>query len=252
MLYLIPFIIFLGESGFLNEQQSNGRIPNGVHIESIKYALYGIGSLLTVIGLSIPLAYNEFKNQVLTKQVLSLIKYNKDNLLALLFAEGLIKHKEINIRIFVPKISFLQYLKKLINIKLNSHLKVYESFAIKNIEMLAHRDKTEGLSYRVSPKEHAEGLIGECYNTKQFVMEDRGSNTFKKRKLTKFQETRTSQLLFNMCYPIIDKNTDDVIAIVAFDSEREVPVDLDKRSSWLNIISNYSFTLFDYTPDLFR
>ena len=124
-------------------------------------------------------------------------------------------------------------------------------FIIKNIPTLAEAGMTEGLVFEVSPV--PQGVVGICYSRKSIVFDDKLAitNNTDTYKLNNFQIDKTSDLRLIICVPILSKS-EDVIAIIAFDSRHEITVAEENKNKLSTSLLLFTRYLYDSIPELFK
>lgn len=240
-------LVYIGSSDCLDNLVKHNIIGSGVDISLIKNYSTIIGIILPAISISF--RFNLTKNKVITMnmEIEGLIKYCKEAFLKILENRGLINHNNINIRIFIPEKASLPGL--VLNKISFGKYKVRKRFKVKNMNGLAEKGNTEGLSFEVNPK--PEGLVGKCYNDKYAVYDDNLKNNNTSYGLLKYQLSKTQDLEFCLCVPLFNKD-DQVTAIVSFDSQSKVVIDSDRKGQWIELTTIFCQTLRDYVLELFK
>lgn len=246
---LIPALCtFLGQSDALELLQKNEYIGKSVNINTIKNICFILSIFLTFSILTTKLIISQIRENRFREQRSNFIKFNKEIFVKTLMSEFGKEFENINIRIFVPKKPLVWYIRRIFF----KDTPLY--FVIRNIEGLANPGLTKNLSFQVTPNK--QGLVGDCYNSKQMVFDDDLEHNNKTYyDLSRSQVNKTNELKFSLVCPLFkdNNNNDEIIAIVAFDSTDRILVDSDKKTKILErSIPNYTQQLLDYAPELFK
>ncbi len=134
---------------------------------------------------------------------------------------------KLSIRVFVPKRRTIKDL-----------LKGRKQFKIKPYEGL-HAREIEDLAFIVSPKGSEQGLIGQVYEQKavKYDFDLQTNHNLDFYRLDANQLETTKYCNFAIAAPIFDGNSQNVIAIITFDSETKVLHTSGK--DWEDIIRTY-------------
>lgn len=238
---------YLGQSNnALDWLKRNDLLGSGVSIELLKDICTGVSIFLTFILLTLPLICSQINEQLFRKQRDDLLYQWKDIFVAAL-SKGLnIKNLNMDIRIFVPKITLKMKIIKIIN---PSKYKL--KFTIRNLNALAGIDTTENLAFEVYPEQ--EGLVGQCYKNKMMYHDDNLMLTNDVAyNLSQSQIFKTKDLRFSLVCPILNEDN-DVVSIVAFDSKQDIKVDNSEMKRTIeNSVLNFSQMLHSRVPELFK
>ena len=251
LLFLVDIVVpcFLSYAScsdtMIEQLVTYGIIGAGVNIPFLKTILLWLSFAWIVLVLGIQLLCSRIKFEQMMSQRDSLLRMHKEVFTKALSHEVGREYCNINIRIFVPRVTVLMRLKKLFR---KEH-KV--EFAIKNIPTLADAGMTEGLVFEVSP--NPQGVVGICYSRKSIIFDDKLAitNSTDTYKLNSFQIDKTSDLRLIICVPILSKN-EDVIAIIAFDSRHEITVAEENKNKLSTSLLLFTRYLYDSIPELFR
>ncbi len=138
-----------------------------------------------------------------------------------------VKDLKLNIRIFVPK-----------NRTITEIWNKQRSFIMKDHSGLNVRP-IDDLTFTVKPPDKAQGLVGQVYKEKRvkydFDLEANRANTY--YKLEPNQLDKTNYCRFAIAAPIFKKNTQDIIALVSFDSEVKISPPI--TNEWEDVIRTY-------------
>lgn len=155
------------------------------------------------------------------------------------FSSAVDTNINIDIRIFVP-------IKKIINIKKNETL----YFQIVNCEGLSTAGITNGLKFKVLPKDERQGLIGNCYNLHTTVYDDNLKQNNEQYNLTKFQLSKTRNQEFSIAHPLYNESN-EIVAIITIDGTQKIDIS-EHESAIINNVLMFSEKLFLSVPDLFK
>lgn len=238
------FLSYMSSSvSFLPTLVSKGIIGQSINIDLVKDICLILSIILSVVLLS----YNLCKTKIQYEDVLTqrnlLIKMNKDNL-GIVLSKLSSNFSDFDIRIFIPKWPLLY------KIADRFQWSIRKEFIIKNIDLIANQGATKNLSFEISP--NPQGLVGECYKSKRMIYDDNLESTNSTNySLNAGQISRTSNLKWSICCPIIDNN-DSVVSIIALDGTKKITIDQDKEKELSDNIFTYSRILYDTVPQLFR
>lgn len=246
LLSFIPALFtLLGTIDILDRLQKNQYIGSAVNIQNIKDWCSIIGLVLTFIFLTISLIIHEIEEERYKTQSKQLLKYNKD-----IFTNAITEYLgreycNIDIRIFVPNkpISWkiIHFFNKDYPLK----------FIIRNFDGLAEAGMTNNLSFQVSPKDSAQGLVGDCYQKRKIIYDDNLQETNDTSyNLNDYQKSKTHDLKFIIVCPLFE-NGKDIKAIVAFDCKHKIKIE-KKNDKFIDAILNYTQQLYEYIPELFK
>lgn len=204
-----------------------------------------VSILFSTFLLNLRLVYHEYHGERLRKErdgLYNVIKeFVRNNLVSISGNEDF----SFNLRIFVPEIRILRFLKA----KARCHAEE-KWFVIRNIEPFAKKDITEHLRFRVEPER--QGLVGLAYETKSIVYDDTLELTNSTEySLEQSQLHRTSNLKWSLCVPILDENN-NVAAVMAFDSDSSqlnINLNKDQIRSLADVLA---IMMRDSVPDLFK
>lgn len=242
---LIPSVFSFASrsSSFLDKLKDNGIIGSKINIISLKDVLLLISILLTFLLLGVKLSKAKIEKEVAIKQRDKLLKMNKDILINSLAKELGKEYLNIDIRIFIPRFTLINRLKKILG------LKYRKEFIIRNINHLADPGNTNNLTFEVYP--NPQGLVGECYNTKYMIYDTDLENTnSEKYNLSSSQINKTCNLKFSLCCPIF--NNDEVIGILALDSKHTIEIEKSQKDLLRNSIVTFSQSIYEHIPQLFK
>jgi hypothetical protein len=230
---------------FIEQLVTYGIIGANVNIQLLKTVLLWLSFSWIILILGIQLLCSRIRFEQMASQRDSLLRMHKEVFTKALSHEVGREYCNINIRIFVPRITVPMRFKKLFR---KEH-KV--EFIIKNIPTLADAGMTEGLVFEVSPV--PQGVVGICYSQKSIIFDDKLAitNSTDTYKLNNFQIDKTSDLRLIICVPILSKN-EDVIAIIAFDSRHEITVADENKNKLSTSLLLFTRYLYDSIPELFR
>ena len=244
---LLPAVFtYLAQSNnALNWLQEKKFIGSGIDVNYLKDVCVLLSVILTFFLLTIKLIRAEINEENLRKQRDGLLGQWK-NIFVNSFGKNLnVKNLNMEIRIFVPRITLYTLwmrLRKKKEYKLN--------FVIRNVEALAKKDMTENLMLEVMP--NPVGLVGRCYNEKGMLFDDdlRSTNE-SKYNLSAYQKAKTNQLRFSLVCPIFN-NKDEIVSILAFDSQQEIKIDTTEKNRMVgDSILSFSQMLYQNVPELF-
>ena len=238
------FLSYAANSPYLLEKMVSAKILGSAFpIDLIQNVCFVLSIILSTILLSCNLFLTQMKYDDLLDQRGLLIRMTKDNL-RIVLSELSSGFSDFDIRFFIPRFPKWYYLCNRL------HLKYKREFAIKNIDIIANQGATKNLRFEVFP--NPQGLVGQCYRTKNMVYDDMLEKTnATEYSLTAGQISRTSNLKWSICCPIIDTN-DEVVAIVAFDGTKKIHINRDKQKELSDNIFTYTRMLYDAVPQLFR
>lgn len=246
VLSLIPAICsYLSQSNnILSWLQKKGYLGANVDVEFLQNAM-GIASIFfTFTLLTYPLIVNELKLKEYKQQRDSLIKNNKDIFEATLKNVLQLEHCRLNVRIFVPKITLCDRLKKRFT---KSGVLEYH---IRNIDGLAEKDITDSLAFQVFPDK--QGLVGDCYNQKAVLYDDDLENSNEiNYNLTRYQIAKTNKLKFILVCPIFSEK-EEIISIISLDSYDIIKIRDETKDILRNLVLNYTQSLYECIPELFK
>lgn len=205
---------------FLEKLVSSKILGSAFPIEQMQNICFILGIILSTILLSCNLFYTQIKYDDLLDQRGLLIRMTKENL-GIVLSEFSSGFSDFDIRIFIPRFPRLYYICNKMQFNIN------KEFAIKNIDIIANQGATKNLRFEVFP--NPQGLVGQCYKTKKIVYDDMLETTNSTDySLTAGQISRTSNLKWSICCPIINSN-DEVVAIVAFDGTKKIHIKREKQ-----------------------
>lgn len=226
---------FLINKKILSNQFNVGQFQNICLIVNI---------LFTTFVLYMKILLNEAKEESSKRKISGLYKMVKTFIQSNLGQISGDKNISFDLRIFVPKRSILAFLRKIF------HKRNEKWFYIRNIEPFASRDTTEHLKFRVDPD--PQGLVGQAYSTKSIVYDDNLSVTNSiAYSLDQTQVSRTSNLLWSICVPVLDEKN-EVIAIVALDSNTTKLNIKDNKDEIRNITNTLAVMMNDSVPEFFK
>lgn len=216
--------------------------------------------LLISLFLQIPTAiiiwYLQFRNQYLTKQQEASILDYKEVFLKTLESELRKKQictklKDVNVRIFLPY-KFFKTKKAIEKVFFRGRPVFKKELKIKNVRGLFTLKMPPNLSFIVEPKDKAQGLVGMCYDTKHMVFDEQLSKSSIDYKLDEYQSTRTNELEFCLCFPLLDQHS-NVIGVVGFDSINRIKVgDTKGKEIWGDLVNNFCYILPEKFPFIFN
>lgn len=238
---------YLGQSSnTLDWMQKNNLLGSGVNIEILKDVCTGISIILTFTLLTVPLICSQINEKSYHKQRDDLIYQWKDIFVISLGSKLDIKNLNMDIRIFVPKVTLKTKMCKII-----SPRQFKLKFVIRNLDVLARHDTTDELKFEVYP--NPEGLVGQCYTQKIMLNDDNLVQTNDVAyNLTPSQINKTKDLKFSLVCPIFNSDN-EVISIVAFDSKQDIKFGTaDMQKAVENSVLNFSQMLYSRVPELFK
>lgn len=221
----------------------NNLLPQNFNVALCQEVCLFLNIAFTTFVLNSKLLYQQCKGNQYKKEIAGLFNIIKE--VARNNFVDITKNKDFSfdLRIFVLEIS-------IINVVI-SHLgwKREKWFVIRNIEPFAKKDVTEHLRFRVYP--NPQGIVGKVYQSGDIVYDDQLQKTNSQNyALDHSQINRTSNLLWSICVPIVSKGK-NVIAIVAFDSDRS-KLDISKNKEKIRTLTNtITLLMYDSTPELF-
>ena len=229
-------IAVLIERGILSEEINVMRVQDIMLFFSI---------LLTVGVLGVRLIRFEWKLSQKQKQLDGLYGVIKEIVRQTLRKTTKNNELEFDMRFFVPKSKTAIWLRKRIK---NINIPLY--FVIKNQMPFAQKDTTEKLEFRVDPD--PQGIVGACFQHKSVMFDENlKENNEKDWNLSEAQVSRTANLLWSMCVPIVDPVSNTVVAVVAFDSSRSSLKIERNEKEIATLVNTLSILLYDNVPDLF-
>ena len=239
--FMPALLSYLSKSeNILNNLQSKGYIGKNVDIYSIKDRCLILSIVLTFILLTYNIIKAEIERNYLLEQRNQLLGFNKKIFTSVLSDEMNVKNIDLNLRIFVPRKTILNYINK--NYKLE--------YVIRNLNNLAEAGLTNNLKFEVYP--NPQGLVGECFVSKQMIYDTDLKNTnATDYKLTKYQIDKTHDLRFILCYPILNTKG-KVVSIISIDSKQEIDVNNDNKYALINSVTTFVLSLYEYIPDIFK
>ena len=224
--------------------QNNGYLGNKLDLTWFADSMNFCSIILTFIFLTIPLIISEIKCQEYEKQRDSLIKNNKEIFEMTVKNVLNLRYCRLNVRIFVPKISLLNKIRK----KLGLNYKL--EYCIQNVSGLADKDITEELSFEVQPS--SQGLVGLCYEQKAILYDDNLEESNEVNyNLSGQQIAKTNTLKFSLVCPLFSVN-DEVVSIVAIDSCDEIKIEDNLKNNFRTLVLNYTQSLYGCVPELFK
>lgn len=243
---LLPTLLqYISNSNLLEILQKAQIIGMAVDVPKVKTVIGLFGCVLTAFMLVYYQWSAEKKIANLEKINNQLLELHKKSFVKLLSSKVSNTFEKINIRIFVPHYSLKYYL------SCKRHLE----FVIKNFSELADTGITNNLRFQVLPTASAEGLVGDCYNSKRMVYDDNLEETNEQNyHLSEYQKNKTRTLKFSMVCPLF-KNKQEVVAVVAFDSEEKVVMPSKNSEEYrqlTQLVLTYSQTLYETVPELFK
>ena len=220
-------------------------LSSGFNIQVCQKICLIINIIFTVFIIYSRLVYHEHKGEHYRKEIAGLYNVVKEfarNNFASISGNN---NFSFDLRIFVPEISVFRFLKS----RLLRHKKE-KWFVIRNIEPFAKRDITEHLRIRVTPDK--QGLVGDAYETGSIVYDDKLEQTNDKRySFEQTQLSRTKNLLWSICVPILD-DKNEVVAVMAFDSDCS-HLDIESNKNEIRTLTNtLAIMMKDSVPELFK
>jgi len=229
--YILPFLVEKGILGI------------AIDTERIKELCLFASMVFAGVFLPVSLCKAEIQRDNAIDQRNQLLKMTKNNF-GITLERFSSNFSGFEIRFFIPKHPVLYSIEEKLGIK---HKK---EFIIKNIDIIANQGATKGLSFEVSP--NSQGLVGECYRQKSMVYDDMLAETNSiNYSLQPKQLSRTSNLRWSICCPIIDEK-DNVVAIMAFDGTKPITIKKEKTNELADHILTFSRVLYDAVPQMFR
>ena len=229
--------------GFLDSLQDKGILGSNIDTVVLKDILLIISIVLTFILLTTRLIKKQYYMDNAIQQRNKLLAMNKEIFTITLAKQLGEEYLNIDIRIFVPKVSLISRIKDMFKI---THKKY---FKIKNINSLSESGTTDNLIFEVSPNQ--QGLVGNCYSTKSIVYDADLTNTNSlKYNLNNSQIYKTSDLKFVLCCPLFLNN--DVIGIMAFDSKQRINMTKQQHDKLRDPIVVFSQSIYEHIPELFK
>ena len=224
---------------------SIGVMINPDNIPIIQDYCLWVGISLSSVFIFFNLIYIKRKSYFYLEQRNNLIKMNKKVLSSALGKNVLFDSASFNIRIFVPTRPL--YYKLMDKLKCKKYSK---KFIIKNIDLISDAGITRNLKFEVYP--NPQGLVGMCYDLKSIVYDDNlEENNENAYQLTKYQISKTSDLKWIICCPILDEN-ENVISIISLDGKTKLSIDDTKLDSLKNILPAFSVMLYEAVPEFFK
>lgn len=243
---LIPaFCTYLSQAeNMLDWLQKKNYIGTEINLEFVRQCAGILSIIFTFVFLTVPLIIVNLQSSSYKSQRDVLIKNNKEILQTTLKDQLYLDSCKLNIRVFVPYTSLRHKICKWFKIKTKN------VYYIKNIEGLAEKDITDNLKFEVYPNK--QGLVGVCYEQKAMLYDDDLENSNETNyNLTHYQIAKTNQLKFILVCPIFSEN-EEIIAIVSFDSCDKIKIKEDSKEIVRKIILNYTQSLYECIPDLFK
>lgn len=249
---LAVILIFIARSSsVLDLYFPNGFL--GLQLSLIKDICMVVGILIQVLLISLPL-YNA-KNKIKTyeTQLESLLGFQREAFNASIANTIGLKSINLNIRIFLPKMSKLHFIYKYFPKLIRKPEK--KEFIIKNVTGLAVTGITKDLTFEVNPK--AEGVIGKCFQCSEIAWDDalRSQDTKDKYHMTPAQANKTSDLSFCLCVPLFDKKG-KILSVVAFDTNdskfKLPPLKSNEMDTLMQLFTHNSQFLYEYFPEAFN
>lgn len=232
------------DNNILTWLQDNGYIGSKINIDFIQNSMSIMSILLTFILLTVPYILSDLRCKSYKSQRDILIKSNKDIFETTLKHELNLEHCKLNVRIFVPRLTIIQSIRK--KFKLSNIL----YYHIKNINGLAEKDITDNLKFQVFPNK--QGLVGECYVQKAVLYDDDMENSNETNyNLTHYQIAKTNKLKFILVCPIFSE-AEEIIAIISLDSEDTIKMQEGSKDTLRKLVLNYTQSLYECIPDLFK
>ena len=231
-------------NNILDQLQKNQYIGANIDLTFWKEIFFVLSIVFTFILCTCNIISTKSKEEDYHIQRDNLLKQCKDILTESLSSEFGMEHLAIDIRIFVPNITWKN---KVVNFLKKTNKVVY---IIKNIDKLADAGTTNNLQFEVSPTPC--GLVGKCYQTKNVVYDDKLEHTNKTDySLLEHQISKTQNLKFSLACPIFDANG-NITAILAIDSQQHITINEQREEILLKAITNFSQLLYEHVPELFR
>lgn len=246
LMSLIPAICtYLGQSdNILVWLQNNGYIGQKINLDVFRNCMNVVAIFSTFAFLTIPLIKYELQRDDYVKQRDSLLKYYKDIFETTLKNELKLTNCHVNVRIFVPKFTLLNKIKRKL------HLLYKIEFHIQNVNGLAVSDMTDNLKFEVYPDK--QGLVGDCYEKRAVLYDDdlehRNETNY---NLSNQQIAKTNTLKFSLVCPVFSSN-EEVVAIIAFDSYDDIKINPEAEPTFRKYVLNYTQSLYECIPELFK
>lgn len=232
--------VVLERSSLLVAMQRRGILGPGIHVSTVKSTCSWLAGILAALFLSLDLYRAKARADELLHQRDALVDTFKEAFVESLEGQLGCRLPRINVRIFVP-----------VRTRIKCPWRrnpLY--FAIRNYRCLAEVGITSGLWFRVTP--NPQGLVGECYHTKQIVCNNDLPDSNGEYNLTEYQRSKTNDTGFVLCAPIINKD-DDVLAVVSFDTKGKLS--LERRKDFTTFADGAGMCaqrLYVCLPELFK
>lgn len=257
IVFSIIFLIFLpallsvfAETKFLtNKLLEHQLVGENFDVESFNDFCLALSIFLNSVILGINHAVVCYKESIKKERVDALLLYCKEILTKTLSEVwGSDGNIGINIRVFVPHNRFLFLISKVSWIE--KRLSLY--YKIKNIVTWAETGNTDKLKLRVNNT--PQGLVGQCYKTKSMIYDNKlRDNNESNYQLNKSQIDQTRELTISICVPILDAS-DNVIAIVAYDSTENITISdsvIESDKTKIPLIT-FARRMYEIAPEIFK
>ena len=199
-----------------------------------------LGAILQA-SFGIRIIYIEKRNSDLKSQINVLIE-NYKALLQIAIQKTLKCGNSFNVRIFLPKCQS----------KIWFHRKIFQGtvFCSKKIIGFSY---IPGLEFEVNPNKT--GVLGECFQLKDFVIENNLSGNEKKYNLTPQQKFLTMNCRFCICCPVMEK--EEIIAIVTLDSDHIInelnnDENKEKENALKTLFGGFVQNMHENLPHIFK
>ena len=189
---------------------NNSILPDTFNIRSFQRICLIINVTSTVFILYLKILYHTYKEERYRREIAGL--YNMIKQFALSNFVSITHNSDFtfNLRIFVPEVSVWGCIKSFIKSD-----QTEKWFVIQNIEPFAKKDITENLRFKVSPDQ--QGLVGSAYKSGSIVYDDKlpltNSTAY---SLGQTQLSRTSNLRWSICVPILARADNDIERCTCF------------------------------------
>lgn len=236
---------FASDDTFITWLINKGFLANTFNIPLFQKICLIVSILFTTFVLNIKLIYHLQNKERHQKEIAGLFNVIKQFAQSNFASISKNNNFSFDLRIFVPEVNVCKSVIAFVTRK-----KVDKWFVIRNIEPFAKKDITEHLRFRVEPD--IQGLVGQAYNRGYIVYDDTLALTNDKEySLDKSQISRTSKLLWSVCVPIFNENS-EVFAVMAFDSDSS-PLDIDGNKDEIRALTNtLAIMMRDSVPELFK
>lgn len=224
---------------------SNNFLSSNFDTQSFQRICLIVNIIFTIVLLEGRLVYHKHKEQQGRQEIIGLYNMIKQFAQSNFAAISKNDNFSFDLRIFVPEVSIWGQIKARVQRR-----KCEKWFVIRNIVPFAKQDITEHLRFMVEPE--TQGLVGAAYQSGSIVYDDMLTLTNStKYSLGHSQLSRTSNLRWSICVPILDEKN-AVLAVMAFDSDTS-DLDIESSRDELNALTNtLAMMMYDSVPELFK